>query len=394
MTEDPATSQPRPRRAKGLWKVAVTGALILAVGGALTSSLSRASTKHALGVGASVAPPVHAAAYQIAAQRRAPRSLPPHAKAPAPGVLILDRNLPDPAVVELQGRYYLYSSQTGFATPPVSLTTSDGATLFHWNRTGTALATVPSWAETGFTWAPDVRLIDGRYVMYFDAWAEESMYFQADETGFAQRAQCVGVATAKEPAGPFTPVAGPPLVCQFNHHGAIDPRTFVAPNGQLYLDWKSDDNASPGSPPTHLWSQELSRNGEQLIGARHLLMSGSRHIWNGGLIEAPDMVYAERTYWLFYSGSWFNGPGYSIGVATCAGPAGPCKATSARPWLSANSQGSEPGEESLFRDAQGWWIVYSPWSLYGHDYRPVELAKVYFAPSGPYLAKFPPRGAS
>jgi hypothetical protein len=43
----------------------------------------------------------------------------------------------------------------------------------------------------------------------------------------------------------------------------------------------------------------------------------------------------------------------------------------------------------LFRNSQGWWIVYSPWSLYKHDYRPVELAKVYFAPSGPYLAKIP-----
>jgi hypothetical protein len=117
-------------------------------------------------------------------------------------------------------------------------------------------------------------------------------------------------------------------------------------------------------------------------------MSGSRHIWNGGLIEAPDMVYAQRTYWLFYSGSWFNTPGYSIGVAKCAGPLGPCEAISPRPWLTTNAQGSGPGEESLFHNSQGWWMVYSPWSLYAHDTRPVELAKVYFAPSGPYLAKF------
>jgi beta-xylosidase len=389
MTAEMASSQPRPRRTNAWWKLVLAAAVILAVGGTLVIAIASASRRAPKGVTASSPGAVGTTgpASRLRA-RPVPPSLPLHASLSTPGMLILDRNLPDPAVVEVRGRYYMYSSQTGFDTPPVSLTTSKGLSLFHWNKTGTALAIVPSWAETGFTWAPDVREIDGRYVMYFDAWAEKSMFFLANETGFSQRAQCIGVATAKQPAGPFMPVAGPPLVCQFNHHGAIDPRTFLTPNGVLYLDWKSDDNASPGSPPTHLWAEQLSKNGERLVGSRHLLMSGSRHIWNGGLIEAPDMVYAQRTYWLFYSGSWFNTPGYSIGVAKCAGPLGPCEAISPRPWLTTNAQGSGPGEESLFHNSQGWWMVYSPWSLYAHDTRPVELAKVYFAPSGPYLAKF------
>ena len=121
---------------------------------------------------------------------------------------------------------------------------------------------------------------------------------------------------------------------------------------------------------------------------RYLLLSGSRQVWNGGLVEAPDMVYAEHTYWLFYSGSWFNTSGYSIGVARCAGPVGPCQPVSAHPWLASNSQGAGPGEESLFYGAGGWWMVYNPWSLYAHRYRSVEVARVIFEPSGPYLAKF------
>ncbi|MHB1986404.1 MAG: glycoside hydrolase family 43 protein [Acidimicrobiales bacterium] len=318
-----------------------------------------------------------------------PHALPPPANPSAPGVLILGhRNLPDPAVLDVGGRYYLYSSQTGFDSPPASLTTSSGPTLFHWNPTGAALTTVPSWAETGFTWAPDVRLIDGRYLMYFNAWSAKSMFFEPAATGSSQRAQCIGIATSSQPSGPFTPVSGPPLVCQFNHHGAIDPRTFLAPDGKLYLDWKSDDNAFPSSPPTHLWAQQLSPDGERLIGPRRVLLSGSRQDWEGGLIEAPDMVYARHTYWLFYSGSWFNSRQYSIGVARCSGPFGPCRAISSKAWLGSNAQGNAPGEESLFENAQGWWMVYSPWSLYGHTYRPVALAKVDFGPYGPYLAKF------
>jgi hypothetical protein len=67
---------------------------------------------------------------------------------------------------------------------------------------------------------------------------------------------------------------------------------------------------------------------------------------------------------------------------------GPCRAVSARPWLTSNSQGSGPGEESLFHTPDGWWMVYNPWSLYGHKFRSVEIASVVFGPSGPYLAKF------
>ena len=328
------SSRPKSGHAKASWKAALKGAVMLGIGGAFASAAwtGHGSAGRVLG-DAAAGVPLASSGARRPADHPVTRLFPPRADMSSPGVLIVDRNLPDPVVVEQRGRYYLYSSQTGFDTPPVSLTMSDGPTLLRWEKTSTALGRVPSWAETGFTWAPDVRLIDGRYVMYFDAWAEKSIYFRADESGFAQRAQCIGVATAGGPAGPFAPAAGPPLVCQFNHHGAIDPRTFVAPDGHLYLDWKSDDNADPGSPPTHLWAQELSKNGERFIGARHLLMSGSRHVWDGGLIEAPDMVYAVHTYWLFYSGSWFNGPGYSIGVAKCAGPEGPCMPSSARPWL-------------------------------------------------------------
>ncbi|MGA3352282.1 MAG: glycoside hydrolase family 43 protein [Acidimicrobiales bacterium] len=384
-----ASSRPRDNRTTHLRKTTIAGVAILLVTGAITFGLAAtsgtASPQRAIG-----AQPRGVPAHPSTDRLRTSRTLspPPHAIFSAPGKLILDRNLPDPAVLDVRGRYYLYSSQTGFDTPPASLTESRGSTLFHWNKTGTALATVPSWAETGFTWAPDVRRIDGRYVMYFNAWANKSMYFEPSENGFSQRAQCIGIASAKNPAGPFTPLAHSPLVCQFNHHGAIDPRTFEAPDGRLYLDWKSDDNADPGHPPTHLWAQELSNNGLEFVGARYLLMSGSRQIWNGGLIEAPDMVYANHKYWLFYSGSWFNTPGYAIGVAKCSRPVGPCQTISTRPWLTSNSQGAGPGEESLFHNPQGWWMVYNPWSLYARRYRSVEIARVFFGPSGPYLAKF------
>jgi beta-xylosidase len=224
--------------------------------------------------------------------------------------------------------------------------------------------------------------------MYFNAWIKKRYYFRPQQSGMRQRAECIGAATASSPSGPFHPVAGPPLVCQLNQHGAIDPRSFRSPAGLLYLVWKSDDNAFPGSRPTHIFSQRLSGDGLHLVGQRYLLLSGTPDLWDDGLVEAPDLVFAKGSYWLFFSGSWFNQDSYAIGLARCAGPQGPCHLTSRHPFLGSNDQGKAPGEESLFHNQAGWWIVYSPWSLYAHTYRPVALGKIDFGEEGPYLAKF------
>ena len=284
------------------------------------------------------------------------------------------RNLPDPFILHVGSEYYMYSSQTSIYTPTVSLTMSKGDSLFSWGKTRAALDSVSSLAENGFSWAPDVRRIDGLYVLYFDAWSRKSMYFAPSESGFKQRGQCLWTATSESPAGPFSPQHRP-LLCQFNHHGDIDPRTFVSPSTQLWLIWKSDDNAFEPARPTYLWSQHLSSNGLSLVGERYVIFAGKRGTWSGGLVEAPDMVYASHTYWLFFSGNWFNGPNYSIGLARCASPAGPCASVSIHPWLSSNPLGRNPGEESLVRNAQGWWIAFSPSE---GKYRPVAIASVSF----------------
>ena len=111
--------------------------------------------------------------------------------------------------------------------------------------------------------------------------------------------------------------------------------------------------------------------------------------WEGRIVEAPQMVRVDGRYWLFYSGNWFNQPGYGIGVAECAGPFGPCRKHLRGPWLGSNAQGAGPGEGSLFHDERGWWIVYGPWAVEftASTPRPAALAHVAFGSSGPYLAR-------
>ncbi len=290
-------------------------------------------------------------------------------------------------MLAVQGGYELYASQTGIGDQVVPSAFSP--TFGRWPATHAAMTTVPSWATNGFVWAPDVRQLDGEYVMYFDSIAQPSLYFDSSGSGFARYAQCIGTATSKSPGGPFVG-KGSPLVCDFAAHGAIDPRTFLASDGRLYLDWKSDDNASAPGPysVTHLYAQQLLPDGLAFAGPPRLLLTADER-WQEKIVEAPDMVEVGGRFWLFYSGAWFNGPTYGVGYASCAGPVGPCTDRSVRgPFIGSNSQGQGPGEESLFDDPSGrWWMLYSPW-YYGFDAkpnRPIAVAPIGFG-ARPYVA--------
>jgi beta-xylosidase len=106
-------------------------------------------------------------------------------------------------------------------------------------------------------------------------------------------------------------------------------------------------------------------------------------------VEAPQLVLVRGAYYLFYSGGWFNQPGYSIGVARCSGPLGPCHDTSSAPLLGSNAQGQGPGEESVFANAAGFWLLYTPFSSTlprPGPARPVSMAHLGFGAGGPYLA--------
>ncbi len=371
--------------------VAIAASFLPGCGSAVLAGTAQRAAPDSSTHDTTVGAPQSAAAAAAAAANRAPPATDP----PAPGStrqpalsIATTTNLPDPFVLAVPGGYELYASQTGLVSQiiPTSFTERFG----HWSSTThSAMARLPSWATTGFTWAPDVVKLDGIYVMYFDSLAQPRLYYNRQGTGFSRFAQCIGTAVSKAPGGPFR-ANSTPLVCDFKAHGAIDPRTFLAPGGKLYLDWKSDDNAVAPAPyrRTHIYAQRLSPDGLSLAGHPHLLLT-ARARWQEKIVEAPDMVEARGRFWLFYSGAWFNSPNYGVGFASCAGPVGPCRdLTTRHPFIGSNSQGEGAGEEFVFEEADGqWWILYSPW-FFGFDgraSRPLALAPLAFNPR-PYVA--------
>jgi beta-xylosidase len=201
---------------------------------------------------------------------------------------------------------------------------------------------------------------------------------------------CIGDAVSTRLMGPYHARATP-FICQRTLGGSIDPRAFVDGDGQVYMVWKSDQNARSDTAPTAIFSQPLSTDGLRLLGAPEQIFEPDEP-WQGSIVEAPELVLVAGGYFLFYSGFWFNQPTYAIGAARCTGPLGPCADTGARPLLGSNFEGTGPGEESVFRDSRGIWLLYSPFHSavpVAGVARPADIARLGFGPFGVYLALTP-----
>jgi hypothetical protein len=282
---------------------------------------------------------------------------------------------PDPFLVQAASRVYLFTSQDRVSQ---NVPVRSGPAVGMWGPPSDALPAPPAWATPGVMWAPDV-------VQFGTHWM---LYFTSQLAGVSPQTMCIGDAVSTSVDGPYL-AAPEPFICQQSLGGSIDPRVYVEQaTGQPYMIWKSDQNAPPGHGDTQIWSQPLSADGLHLVGAPTVIF-GPDEAWQNHIVEAPQLVLAHGAYWLFYSGGWFNQSGYGVGVARCAGPLGPCADTSSTPLMGSNAQGEGPGEESVFSNAAGVWLVYNPFRstlpLPGPP-RPVTVAHLGFGPAGPYLA--------
>jgi beta-xylosidase len=297
---------------------------------------------------------------------------------PAPGLLVPSgQNQSDPVVISDYGRYYLYTS--GEPNQPfINIPVASSTNFTQWGPVTDALPVLPSWAVPGFTWAPDVHRFGGLYVLYFTAIVK----------GTSPAMECIGSATAFSAVGPFTP-SQTPFICQSNQGGSIDPRVFTDSDGTNWMLFKSDQNIGGASVPTRIWSQPLAPDGLSLTGVPVDIL-GPDEPWEGTVVEAPDLVRVNDTYWLFYSANWFNQPQYAIGAARCTGPAGPCDEVSTAPLLASNLQGVGPGEESILSTPTGVWMLYTPVKSKAPKpdipLRPVYIVRLGFKTTGPYLA--------
>jgi hypothetical protein len=257
------------------------------------------------------------------------------------GGLVYPFDFPDPDVIVVGQTYFAYATNSVAGNIQI-LQSSD---LTHWTGIGNALPSLPRWAAPNYTWAPSVAQLGGRFVLYY------AVNLAGSKT------ECISVATASLPQGPYHDASKSPLECQPALGGSIDPSSFVDSDGTPYLLWKS------GGPLAKIWSEPLDPAGTAFAsGAAPTALLIPTRSWEAGTVEAPDMVVANGRHYLFFSGNNWDRASYAVGVAVCTGPLGPCLDASPKPLLASEPGAAGPGGPSVFKDVSGtYWIAFHAW---------------------------------
>jgi beta-xylosidase len=294
-------------------------------------------------------------------------------------VPVFRENFPDAFVLLHGGEFIAYATNNG---PNVPMAISKD--LVHWAFVGDAngkrrdaLPQLGSWAKTGFTWAPEVIQLGDRYLLYYTA---------SDKR---KNMQCVGVASAADPLGPFVDNSPEPIVCQTALGGSIDASPFRDADGKLYLYFKNDGNRVHAR--TSLWAQALAANGVSVTGQAVELIKDDQG-WEERVVEAPTMVRSPAGYEMFFSGGFFGwnpeegglSP-YAMGYASCTGPMGPCTPARDNPLLhSFNDREagclSGPGHQSIFTVGQHTFVSFHAWEATSGCRKQDDRRYLYVAP--------------
>ena len=291
----------------------------------------------------------------------------------------------DPSIIQgRDGWWYAYATSDPLvAGGPFGLMhiakTKDFAS---WTYVGTVFddRTKPSWADTGsFFWAPDIRFVDGRYVMYFTVTNTKAN--PGDDP-------TIGVATAPTPAGPWTatdgPVVAPRPSGDGRFFGTIDPAHLRTPDGKQYLYF--------GGFFGGLWVTELSADGLHEVGEPTQVAHGDRY-------EGSYVV--RKNGWYYLMGSSSNccaGPttGYTVFAGRSKSPLGPFLDADGHSMLDSRTGGTTvitqngnrwigPGHHALMTDTAGQdYIVYHaidrnvPWLTdpFGINRRPMLIDRL------------------
>ena len=191
-------------------------------------------------------------------------------------------------------------------------------------------------------WAPEIHFVNGQLMCYFAARDKDTNRL------------AIGAAIATN-NDPTTWVAQEkPIILDINAD-SIDV-TVLKDGNNYYLAWAS--NAS-----TIVYARPLSADGLSVSDPRTELFRPSLP-WEGVANEGPWHVHRGDYHYIFYSGQFFCGETYAVGVARSKSILGPYVKRS-DPIFHQTTDWKGPGHCSVVRDQLGgndtWAMVYHAW---------------------------------
>ena len=210
----------------------------------------------------------------------------------------------DPEGIVVDGECWIYPTTSAPYRRQRWLDAFSSRDLVHWTKHDRVLtADSISWFRMAL-WAPAMVKRGDTYYLYFAA----NDVHEGEVGG-------IGVATAKNPAGPFSDALGKPLINDIvNGAQPIDQYVFRDDDGEYYMYYGG-------------WGHcNVVRMGEDLFSLRPF-PDGTmfREITPENYVEGPFMLKRGGTYYFMWSEGGWTGPGYHVAYAMADNPFGPFK---------------------------------------------------------------------
>lgn len=219
-----------------------------------------------------------------------------------------DRFSKDPAVIEHEGKYYVY--YFGF-TPRgrQAIEVASSEDLIGWRYEGVALeARKDDGWDADLIWAPDVAFRDGQFYMYYTGGRTGA---DGDIDWSTMR---IGLATSREPTGSFVRSTRNPILTPPFGNGVIDPEFFADDDGKDYLYYVVQDQA-----PEHWEGIRVQRVADMVRLYDDAKVIDPTVDWEENIVEAPTVFKANGYYYLLYSGGGSE-YGQNVGYAFSRAP--------------------------------------------------------------------------
>jgi xylan 1,4-beta-xylosidase len=286
---------------------------------------------------------------------------------PAPGrtyrnPLLPEREIADPFVLRVDGKYYLYptTDSRGY-----EVFVSDD--LVHWERKARVFRD-----PRGGDWAPEVfhnKRGDGKFYLYYTDNMPGPKHGPFNKQ--------IGVAVAESPLGPFADKG--PLATQ-----SIDADLFQDDDGSLYLYYV--ELAGGFKIIVQPMANPLSKKGESKVVIRPTEEWEKR---SGEVTEGPFMLKHNGNYYLMFSGSGADSPNYGIGYATSKSPTGPFVKYAGNPIVHRSGKVLGPGHHCVVEGPDGklWLVYHQKWNAEQNFHRFLAIDPVWFDAEGVLHAK-------
>jgi beta-xylosidase len=276
--------------------------------------------------------------------------------------LMPEREVADPHVIRVDGKYYLYATTDAKG---YEVFTSDD--LVHWERKARAFVD-----PRGGDWAPEVfhnRRGDGKFYLYYTDNMPEPKRGRFNKQ--------VGVAVADSPLGPFTDKAA-------LAPDSIDADPFQDEDGTIYLYYV--ELAGGFKIFGQEMSDPLTKKGEPKVLIRPTEEWEKR---SGEVTEGPFMMKHNGVYYLTYSGTGADSPNYGIGYATSKSPLGPFVKYAGNPIVRRGGNVLGPGHHCVVEGPNGklWLVYHQKWDAQKNFHRFLAIDPLWFDAEGVIHAK-------